>query len=63
MAGREARRLVAAQSRHLQCHSQRLQEGQRWQKALETLDEMRGIRLQPNVITYGATFIACENGL
>ena len=42
----------------LQCHSQRMQEGQRWQQALEVLDEMRGSMLQHNVVTYIATISA-----
>ena len=35
-----------------------MQEGQRWQQALEVLDEMRGSMLQHNVIIYIATISA-----
>ena len=63
IAGRDPRRPAAAQRCHLQCHRRHLQEGQRWQKALEPLVEMRSVQLRTNVVTYSATFIACEEPL
>jgi hypothetical protein len=63
IAGRDPRRPAAAQRCHLQCHRGHRQQGQQWQKALEPLVEMRSVQLRTNVVTYSATFIACEEPL
>ena len=38
------------------------EKGPQWQLALVLLEEMRGLRLEPNVIAFNAVISACSKG-